>query len=174
MNFRYKRLIYIRRIVFIFLIVLTALFQHSGFFPKVFSAPAMALVPLTVCLGMSERSTAGMWYGALAGILWDFASPVGDGFFSIALTAAGFFSGVLSAFVFRSNIRSALLVSFGVLTTVNVSYWLLFVLRKGYGDALGVLVSYYLPSVLYSLVFVFVYYYIIEFFVRLTREKKSF
>ncbi len=174
MDFRTRRLIYVRRIIFVFLIVFTALMQHSGALPEIFSVPAMALIPLTVSLGMSERATAGMWYGALAGLLWDFASPVGDGFFAVALTTVGFVSGELAAFVFRKSIRSVLLVSFGALMTVNVSYWLIFILRKGYEGAAEVLVSYYLPSVLYSLLFVFVYYYIIDFFVRITKEKRSF
>lgn len=174
MNFNSNRYVYIRKTVFVLLIILTALFQHTGFIPRLFGAPAMLLVPLTVCLCMFERSTSGMWYGVLAGALWDFASVRGDGFFAVVLTVIAFISGTLITFVFRRSIRSALVISFGALAFTNVSYWLIFILRKGYEDAFSVLISYYMPSVFYSMIFVFVYYYLAEAIVKLTAQKRKF
>ena len=173
MRFASSRDIYIRRALTVLLVFVTAVFQHSGFIPELFGASAMLLVPLTVCIAMFERSIPGMCFGVLAGILWDFALSGGDGFFSVMLTAVGFFSGMLVTFVFRNNIRAALILSFGALTVCNVSYWLMFILRKGYEGATELLFTGYIPSVLYSLVFVFVYYYAVSFIFRLTSEKKK-
>ncbi len=172
MRFASPRKIYIRRALTVILIFATALFQHSGFLPELFGASAMLLVPLTVCVAMFERSIPGMCFGVIAGLLWDFATAKGDGFFSVMLTVVGFVSGALITFVFRNNIRSALILSFGALSLCNISYWLMFVLRKGYEGAFDVLFSRYLPSVLYSLIFVFVYYYIVSFIFKATAEKK--
>ncbi len=171
MRFASSRNIYIRRALTVLLVFMTALFQHSGFIPEIFGAPAMLLVPLTVCIAMFERSIPGMCFGVLAGLLWDFATARGDGFFSVMLTAVGFFSGALVTFIFRNNIRAALLISFGALTVCNVSYWFMFILRKGYEGGFDVLFSRYIPSVFYSLIFVFVYYYIIRLIFKSTSEK---
>ncbi|MBR5438106.1 MAG: hypothetical protein IKV21_04225 [Clostridia bacterium] len=173
MRFASSRNIYIRRALTVLLIFMTALFQHSAFVPPLFGAPAMLLIPLTVCVAMFERSIPGMCFGVLAGVLWDCATPGGDGFFSVMLTAVGFITGALVTFIFRNNIRSALILSFGALTVCNVSYWLMFIFRKGYEGAFDVLFTRYLPSVLYSLIFVFVYYYLVSFILRLTSENRQ-
>ncbi|MBQ3136637.1 MAG: hypothetical protein IJB74_04055 [Clostridia bacterium] len=162
MRFSSSRNIYIRRALTVLLVFLTALFQHSGFIPELFGAPAMLLVPLTVCIAMFERSIPGMCFGVLAGALWDFALSGGDGFFSVMLTAVGFASGALVTFIFRNNIRAALLLSFGALSFCNAAHWLMFIVRKGYEGGFDLLFSRYIPSVFYSLVFVFVYYYIVS------------
>ena len=153
------------------LVFVTALFQHSGFIPELFGAPALLLIPLTVCIAMFERSIPGMCFGVLAGLLWDFATSGGDGFFSVMLTATGFISGALVTFIFRNNIRAALIISFGALTACNVFYWLMFILRKGYEGGFDLLFSRYIPSVLYSLIFVFVYYYIVSLIFKVAAEK---
>lgn len=172
MRFASSRNIYIRRALTAVLIFATALIQHTGIVPDIFGVSAMLLVPLTVCVAMFERSMSGMCFGVLAGILWDFASVRGDGFFAVILTVIGFFSGALVTFIFRNNIRSALIISFAALLFCNVSYWLMFILNKGYEGAWDVLFSRYLPSVLYSLVFTFVFYYLISLIVKYTGEKK--
>lgn len=165
---------YIRRALIALLIFLTALFQHSGIVPTLFSAPAMLLVPLTVCVAMYERSIAGMCFGTLAGLLWDFASARGDGFFAVILTAAGFFTGALVTFIFRNNIRSALLLSFTALSLTNISYWLMFIFRKGYEGAGEVLRNIYIPSIFYSLIFTFLFYYSVRLIHQLTAEKPKY
>lgn len=172
MRFSSSRNIYIRRALMVVLIFAAALIQHTGLIPELLGVPAMILVPLTVCIAMYERSMPGMCFGVLAGVLWDFASVRGDGFFSVMLTVIGFASGALVAFLFRNNIRSALIISFGSLLLCNVSYWLMFILRKGYEGASAVLFSRYLPSVLYSLIFTFVFYYLVSLIVKYTAEKK--
>ncbi len=172
MRFSSSRNVYIRRALTAVLIFATALIQHTGIIPEILGVPAMVLVPLTVCVAMFERSMPGMCFGVLAGVLWDFASVKGDGFFAVMLTVIGFASGALVTFVFRNNIGSALILSFGALLLCNVTYWLMFILNKGYDGAWDVLFSRYLPSVLYSLVFTFVFYYLVSLIVKYTAEKK--
>ncbi len=156
------------------LVALTAVFQHTnGWIPTLFGTKAMILIPLVVTIAMYERSMSGLVFGALAGILWDFATVRGDGFFSVMLSCVGFFAGTLVTYFIRNNLISALILNFGSITIVNISYWLLFILRKGYEGSEQVLFSYYLPSILYTMLFAFIYYYLVGFIVKATSKKKK-
>lgn len=165
---------YIRRGLLLLLVMLTAAFQHTdGAVPSLFGTKAMILIPLTVVIGMHERSMSGLVFGTLAGVLWDFAAVRGDGFFSVCLAVVGYFSGVLVTWFLRNCILSALLLGAVSVTGVNVLYWYIFIFNKGYEGAMGLLTGYYIPSVLYTLIFIFIYYYIVSFIVKLTTDKKK-
>ncbi|MBR6568138.1 MAG: hypothetical protein IKK60_05755 [Clostridia bacterium] len=170
MRFASSRKIYIRRGLTAMLVFVTAFFQHSGFIPELFGAPAMLLIPLTVCIAMFERSIPGMCFGVLAGLLWDFALSGADGFFSVMLTVTGFITGAMVTFIFRNNIRAALLLSFGALSLCNIFHWLMFIVRKGYEGGFELLFTRYVPSVFYSLIFVFIYYFSVKIIFDVTAE----
>ena len=162
MNFSDNRKIFIRRVLLLVLLVFTALFQHTdGAIPRLFGTKAMLLVPLVVAISVHGRSFNGLIFGTLAGILWDCATVRGDGFFSVFLAVIGFSAGCLVTHIMRNNIFTNLIISFFSIAAVNVTYWLVFILRKGYEGSVQVLFSYYLPSVLYTMLFAFVYYYIV-------------
>ena len=174
MKFGDNTKLYIRRALFVFLTVLTAAFQHTDIaVPDFFSAKAMLLIPLCVCIAMFERSMGGLAFGVLCGALWDAASARGDGFFSVALAIAGFASGAAITYLMRNNIFSALIISGVFCVGINAAYWFVFVLLKGYEGALGVLMSYYLPGALYSVLFTFIYYYIVRLIVQVTSDGKK-
>ena len=172
MKFADNKNLYIRRALFIVLIALTAVFQHTdGAVPSIFGAKAFLLIPLTVCIAMNEKSMGGLSFGILAGVLWDFATVRGDGFYAVVLALAGFTAGAAVTYLVRNNVFAALLLALGACTFVTVSYWLIFILMRGYEGAFSLLLSFYLPSGLYSLAFTAVYYYLIRFIVRLTSDK---
>lgn len=174
MKFADNKKLYIRRALFIGLLVLTAVFQHTkGAMPSVFGARAFLLVPLTVCIAMSEKSLGGLSFGLLAGVLWDFATVRGDGFYAVMLTLAGYVAGAATVYLMRNNIFSALILSAGASLFVSVSYWLVFILISGYESAADILFDFYLPSAVYTLAFTAVYYYIVQFIIRLTTDKKQ-
>lgn len=166
--------IYIRKALLLLLVALTAVFQHTdGAIPSLFGAKAMLLIPLVVAISMFERSMHGLVFGALAGILWDFATVRGDGFFSVLLAVTGFVSGSLVTYLMRNNISANLLLSFCSIGIINVSYWFVFIFQKGYEGAAEVLFGYYLPSALYTMLFAFVYYYLVGLIFRLTARKEK-
>ena len=173
MKFADNKNLYIRRVLFVLLIVLTAVFQHTkGAVPSLFGAKAFLLIPLTVCISMFEKSMGGLSFGVLAGVLWDFATVRGDGFYAVMLALAGYTAGVAVAYIMRNNIFSALLLSAGASAFVSIGYWLVFILAKGYEGAWGVLFSFYLPSALYSFIFTAGYYYLVRAIVKATTDKK--
>ncbi len=172
MKFADNKNLYIRRALFILLIALTAVFQHTGgAIPSLFGAKAFLLIPLTVCIAMNEKSMGGLSFGIFAGVLWDFATVRGDGFYAVVLALAGFTAGAAVTYLMRNNVFAALLLSLGACTFVTVSYWLIFILMRGYRGAFSLLISFYLPSGLYSLAFTAVYYYLVRFIVELTADK---
>ena len=174
MKFADNKNLYIRRALFIGLLVLTAVFQHTkGAVPSIFGARAFLLIPLAVCIAMSEKSFGGLSFGLLAGVLWDFATVRGDGFYALMLTVAGYTAGAAAVYIMRNNIFSAIILSSGASLFVSVGYWFVFIFLKGYRGAWEILFSFYIPSAIYTLAFTAVYYYLVRFIVRATTDKKQ-
>ena len=143
MKFADNKNLYIRRALFIVLIALTAVFQHTdGAVPSIFGAKAFLLIPLTVCIAMNEKSMGGLSFGILAGVLWDFATVRGDGFYAVVLALAGFTAGAAVTYLVRNNVFAALLLSLGACSFVTVSYWLIFILMRGYEGSFSLLLSF--------------------------------
>ena len=174
MKFSDNKKLYIRRALFILLTLMTAAFQHTdAAVPDLFGAKAMLLIPLCVCIAMFEKSMGGLTFGVICGVLWDSVSATGDGFFSIALAAVGFLTGAAITYLMRRNIFSALILSVVSCLTVNTLYWAVFIMLKGYEGAWSVLSGFYLPSALYSVLFTFIYYYLVRLIVQLTPKDKT-
>ncbi len=166
---------FIRKALLVCLVAVTAVFQHTdGAIPTLFGAKAMLLVPLVVAIAVHERSINGLFFGAFAGILWDFATVRGDGFFSVLLACVGFLSGCLVTYLMRNTVLTNLILSFISISTVNVGYWFFFIFRRGYEGSAEVLFGYYLPSVLYTVLFAILYYYIVGAIHRNTLKKKKY
>lgn len=169
-----NRLLIIRHIVFAVMLVLAAVFQQSDFFlTGVGPARLILLVPLTVAIAMHERSLSGLFFGLLAGILWDSGSVTVDGFYAVLLSAAGFGCSVLIILKMRNNIFSCLLLSLSALAVTVTAYWLIFFVMKGYTGGGYVYMKYYLSSVIYSMIFVPVIYYLVRSIVKITSPERK-
>ena len=166
--------LYIRRALFALFLVITAVFQHTGgAIISIGGAKAFVLIPLMVCIAMYEKSMGGLSFGILAGVLWDFATVRGDGFYAVVMALAGYAAGALTVYIIRNNIYSALILSAGASLFVSSTYWFVFIFLKGYEGAWNILVGFYLPSAVYSVAFTAVYYYMVRFIVKLTTDKKQ-
>ena len=174
MHFKADKKVYIRRTLFVLLIAVTAAFQHTGgAIPTVFGAKAMILIPAVVAVSMFQKSMSGLVFGAFAGILWDFATVRGDGFFSVMLALTGYLTCVLMTYYLRNNIYSATIISFAANIIVNTCYWFIFIFLKGYDDSVQLLLDFYLPSAVYSSLFILLYYFIVSATVKLTTADKK-
>lgn len=155
--------IYIRRSLYAAVIIIAAMLQNTrGLFPEIFGVRAMLLIPAVVCIGMHERNIAGLFFGLFAGLLWDAFSAGPQNLNAILLSAAGYFCGLLIGTVMRNNIMTALLLSTGCIFIYNTVYWLFAYVVKGYDNAFGVYLKFYLPSVLYTVILMPVFYYIVR------------
>ena len=160
MNFKFEKELYIKRILFLILISITAVFQNTPVLPVLGNAHAWVLIPLVVSIAMNEKSVPSMFFGILAGVLWDFASEAIDGYYAIVFCVIAFTCSMLVNFVMRNNIMSALLLSFVAVGAVTLLNWLLFVVFKHYGSNSYTLLNYYIPSGVYTFVFTPISYYI--------------
>ena len=162
-----------RRLLFVILIFAVEIFEKSRFIPQLFSVSPMVMVPIAVIIALYEKSIPGMMFGILCGALWDLTATTPDGFYTVLLAAAGFVCGSLSSFLVRTNLLSSLLLTFFASAGCGVLHWIFFFALKGYEGAFSVLFVHYLPSVLYTLIFGVIVYYVIDYIVKNTKEKKK-
>ena len=163
-------MLFIRRLLFAFLIVVTASFQSTkGFVPQIKDVSAFVLIPLVVCIALFEKSVPSLFFGAFAGIMWDMYSVTAEGFFSVLLTATGFFTAIIILFYMRNNIVTAVILTFLSALFCNTLYWFNFILMADNTAAVYIYSRYYLPSAFYTAIFTFIFY----FAVKLIYEKTS-
>lgn len=156
-----KKPLIIRRCIFAAIILVVAVLQNTGIFPpRIFSVATIPLLPLAVCISMFERSWFGVLMGIVAGVFCDTTLAGGDGFFAIYFAIICFLTSVLITRVMRNNFLCALLIGSVACVGGAVIYWLKFYVAKGYGFSL--IFSYYLPSAIYAIVFIPVFYFIIR------------
>lgn len=144
----------IRRICLALILLLISVIQNTeGLFPQPFGVRALLLIPAVVCISMFERDIAGMLLGLFAGALWDvFAS--GASFNALFLLTAGFACGTLINTIMRNNVVTASILTVGLNIIYVVFYWLFNFVFAGLDNSLFMLLRYYLPSVLYTAVFI--------------------
>lgn len=152
--------IYIRRLCLAAGVLVVALLQNTdGLLPSVFGFRAMPLIPAVVCIAMFERELPGMFFGVFAGLLWDCVSPVGGNLYAILLAIFAFTCGALITHLMRNNILTALLLS----GSASVLHMLLFFLKEyifsGRFDGAYKLLTFYIPSLIYTMIFVPILYF---------------
>ena len=103
---------------------------------------------------------------------WDWVSPMGDGFNALFLMLVGAACGILINTLMRNNLFTALLLGGCAHLLYVCLYTVLFVVAEGVGSAGWLFVRFYLPSVLYSLVFLPVFYLLVRAVMRRARLRR--
>ncbi len=159
MHYGNNRQKYIRFGLYALIIGLVALVQNSPYvLPEIFGARALILLPLVVSIAMFEREIAAAVFGALAGILWDICS-VKDGFNSVVLLLICAVCSLLIIRLMRNNILTALVLGAGSIVTYCVIYIIINLLFGGAGASISQIFTFYLPTGIYTLLFVPVFYF---------------
>lgn len=155
-----KRLI-IRRVIFALLLILCAVIQNTPrLLPEPFGARQLGVTVMVVCIAMFERETAGMLLGLLAGVVLDVTGGT-QGINAILLTAFGLACGMLVNNMIRNNVVTALIFSASALLIHTFVYWIVFVAAAGVSGG-RLLLTFCLPSVLYSVIFTPIWFLIIR------------
>ena len=151
-----------RRGIFFLLVLFAGVLQISDVLPTLFGLQFLPLLPLTVVLGMFERETYGLYYGLLAGIIWDMNVGPGDGFNAFFFSLVGFSCGLLMTYLMMNNLITATIL--GTLWTLIYFFvtWLVFVVSKCADGSLGVLMADYLPTALLNIIMIPLYYYAVR------------
>ena len=148
-----KKLITRRLCLALILLLLSVLQNTDGFFPQIFGVRALILIPAVVCMAMYERDIWGMLLGLFAGALWDITAS-GASFNALYLLTVGFVCGTLINTIMRNNVVTAMILS--TLTTLiyNIGYWAVSFVGGGMDNSGFILIRYYLPSILYTMLFI--------------------
>ena len=163
MKFTFEKELYIKRAILALLVVAVALLQHTaGSVISIGSAKAWLMIPLVIAISMCEKSVVAMLFGVFGGILWDFASASGDGFFAIVLCISCFVCSMLVSFVMRNNLPACLILTFFSLLFCTAAHWFGFILLKGIDGSVGILLKYYLSSALFTMIFSPLFYYLVR------------
>lgn len=153
---------YIRYAIYVALIIFTSLLQNSaGAFPEIFGARALVVLPLVVAISMHEREIAAAIFGVLSGVFLDICTA-NDGFNAIVLLVLASVCSLLISHFMQNNVVTAFVLSAGAIVAYNVLYVLVNFVLSGAGNPLRQLITFYLPSFIYTMVFVPLFYYIIK------------
>ena len=145
--------------VYALVILVAAILQNvSGCWFSVFGARCFFLIPTCVLLGVGEDERAAVFMGLFGGILWDMISSQHRLFASVFLVLACYISSALVTFLFRNTYKYGIIAS-GISTLIfTILYWMIFVLPDGGDGRLYALGSFYIPSMIYTIVMSFLIY----------------
>ncbi len=133
------------------------LFQSVNTLPSPFGlVPAITIVFVAVCASVFGEYV-GCIMGLLGGLLCDTAGPSSYCFNLIVLTALGIMCGLLSTRFFTRRFVCTLAMSALVLLIYFILHWLVIRVIIG-NDGFYYLYRYALPSVVYSVIYVFPIY----------------
>ena len=151
-----------RRIIFAILIIVTAIIQNTGArFNGVFSFHAFLLIPLAVSISMFEREITAALLGVLAGLLWDASTGI-DGYNTLVIMLISAVCSILISRVMRNNIVTALVLGFSSLGVFIFLYIMIYIVLDGGGVPLSQIFRFYIPSFIFTSIFIPFYYYIIK------------
>lgn len=139
------------------LLFIIYLFQSVGAIPHIFGLiPAVTVIYTVVCASVCGEYI-GCIIGLVGGLFCDAGAPNSYCFNLIVLTALGITCGLLSAHLFTKRFLSVLFLSAVSVTVYFILHWLIIQLILG-NDNMYYLIRYSLPSVLYSILFIFPIY----------------
>ena len=153
----------IRRVILAVFVIITYFFQNTGgLFPAPAGIHAILLIPLTVSIAMFEREYAGLFYGLLAGAMLDAFSSDSICFHAVLLTITGFAAGALITYIMRNNFVCAVMLTFASAFIYNTLYFILYSAFDGIEKPFIVYLRYFLPSIIYTVIFTPLYYFIVR------------
>jgi len=151
---------YIRWAIYCALLAVSVLLQNSaGGLLEVFGARVFISIPLCIAVAMFEREVPAAIFGAFAGALWDVSSGV-DGFNTVVLMALCAVSSLLISHLMRNNVVTAFVLGAGSIAAYEIVY--IAVRFWGAGNPIRQIITFYLPSLIITVVFAPVCYFIVK------------
>ena len=162
MRYGDKRPRIIRDIIYILLIIIAAVLQNTdGMFFEPFGARAFLIIPLVAVIAMFEREVSAALFGVLAGAILDISSGH-DGFNALVLMILCAVCSLLISHFMQNNIVTALALGAAFIALYEAFYVVVFIVLSGGGNPFSKIFGFYLPSFLFTLLFVPIFYYIVR------------
>ena len=147
-----------KHVLLVLLLVCAFVLQTTPRLFEIYGVKPNLLVPMAVCIAMYEGDFSGGVYGALAGLLCDLASFTLFGFNGLILLLCGTAVGLLEIYWIRQKLSNALLCAGGALLLRAFLEYFFYFQVWGYDDVGWLLLRQTLPTVLYSMVPVPLFY----------------
>lgn len=155
---------YIRKACFAAGLLVVALLQNTeGLLPSFFGFRALIIIPALVSVAMFERELSGMFFGLFAGLLWDMSSASGGHFQAIMMTVIGFVCGSLITYLMRNNFVTGTLLTGCALFFHMICCWLKDYIFSGNFDGAYKILTFYIPSCIYTLLYFPLFYFVVRF-----------
>ncbi len=150
---------YIRWAIFAIIIIISAVLQNSsGGLIEIFGARMFVLLPVCVSIAMFEREVPAAIFGAFAGALWDVSSGA-DGYNTLILMLLSATVSLLISHLMRNNIVTSLVLGVGA----TLIYEIIYIVRIAFaGNPIYRILTFYLPSLVLTVVLVPLCYHIIK------------
>lgn len=121
------------------------------------------LIPLVICIGITQSVATSTWLGLFAGMLWDCVSAELPGFHSIALLCFGCASALIIEHLFRCNIVTAIAMCSAGTVLYCFMYWFFFLWLPDVSGAASAFVAVYLPTIFLTAVTAPLFYWLVSF-----------
>ena len=152
-----------RYVVYAVILLLAHILQNSlPIFPEILAVRPVLLISAAVCISMFEGELVGAIAGLVAGALWDTVTATADGYNAFYLMVACAVCGVMLRIFMRNNIITYIMMNTGVTMVYFLSYVLFFITARGIDGGTEMLLRYYLPMGVYSLLLTPLWYVIIR------------
>ena len=160
------------KIIYIVLFVISYIFQFTVFPRLGISFPVLLLIPLTIAVAMYECEFSGMFFGLLAGALWDLASPLPDGSLAFIFAVIACVTGLLIHYIMRNTLLTALIISPSVTLFYFIFAYMFSKTGSDYEFFRSIIFTHFLPSFLLSVIITIPDYFIVRAVSKLTQTEK--
>lgn len=152
-----------RYVAYAVILLLAHILQNSlPIFPEILAVRPVLLISAAVCMSMFEGELVGAIAGLVAGALWDTVTATADGYNAFYLMVACAVCGVMLRIFMRNNIVTYIMMNTGVTMVYFLTYVLFFITARGIDGGTEMLLRYYLPMSIYSLLLTPLWYVIIR------------
>ncbi len=141
--------------------------------PVIFGVKPNPTFVLMILFAMFGGEWAGIISGLLLGIATDVISPLPDGFNALFMMLAGLVAALLSIYLFNRRLPAAMVLAGSAVTVYYLAVWLVGVLPQGYDGVLDYLWRFSLPQAVYSFLFVFPFWWLLDLLSRPSKRKDS-
>ena len=137
------------------------IFRYSGLLVlRLGEATSIMLIPLIVAISIFFGEFSGFMAGLVSGILLD-TQVVGSSCFNLfALMLLGLLSGLFSTYLLNKNLKSAICLCLGATFLYFLSRYLFLFAFMGSALNFDYFISYLIPSVIYTSIFIIPFYYL--------------
>jgi rod shape-determining protein MreD len=134
------------------ILIFFVLQENNEFFPEIFGARPVLLLPVFASIAVFERLYPSMIFGLTAGMLLDAGLGTFIGAQSFLMLIWGFVLGLMFTYFIKVGFFTYLPASFLIIAlSICFRFWIFFIL-PGFEDPQYVFIAHILPSIIYTFV----------------------